>query len=539
MENFGIKKLYIIEGVLILIGMIVLIKIGIIMNDDEITQVAVSRGQYTLSSVSSYGTIYDYRMNTLNNESIKYEAVINPNDDSVIRVQPYVKDYDIYYSGIKGNLPFLCEITSDEVQRDGVIVFKTYVRNTENQLAPHILGYTSENKGVYGLEKSYDEFLRENKETNTAKFSIDAVGGVLSGLESSVNYSNDINAGVITTLDKDIQRIAEKAMDNCGYEKGAVVVMDTKTGEIRASVSYPDFDIMNVESYLESSDANFINRAFSSYSVGSIFKLVTAAAALESGISSDYTYTCTGSININGREFNCHKWGGHGEINMATAMVESCNTYFIALSEYIDRHTFIETAEKLGFGEGTKLCDNMTSDDGYIQSPFEILVPAERANLSFGQGKLLATPLQICRMTACLANNGFICEPKLIIGTMDKNGVITYTDTTEKAEKVLSEKTISELKRFMIMTANKENSGALPTRTGAAGKTSTAQTGVFKADGSEIVNCWFTGYFPVSEPKYAVTVLIEDGYSGNEAAAPVFREIADEVIKLQLERKER
>ena len=530
-----IKRFTIIAVLLIITGIIIILRIGFIIGDNEIAQVAVSRGRYTLSSVSSSGTVYDYNMKRLNNQAVRYDAVINPNDESAIRVLPYVKDFDVFYSGIQGNLPFLCEITTGEAENDDIIVFESY-RNTENQLAPHIIGYTSDNKGVYGLEKSFDELLRSSETVNRARFSVDALGGVLGGLDSSIEYAPEEKAGGITTVDGDIQRIAETVMNNSPYNKGAVIIMDVKSGEIRACVSYPDFDPVNIGEYLDSSDGNFINRAFSAYSVGSVFKLCTAAAALEMGISPEFTHTCTGSVDINGQVFNCHRWGGHGEIDMYTAVAESCNTYFIELSEYIKRHNFIETAESLGFGEETKLCDGMVSADGYIQSPFEILVPAERANLSFGQGKLLATPLQICRMTACIANRGVISSPKLIIGTVDSNGKVSAYNNENEKKRVLSETTADTLRRFMVRTVNMPNSQALPARTGAAGKTSTAQTGVIGENGAENMNCWFTGYFPVTEPKYAVTVLIEDAYSGNTSAAPVFKSIADEIIKLQNER---
>lgn len=294
--------------------------------------------------------------------------------------------------------------------------------------------------------------------------------------------------------------------------------------------SFPDFDPTNVAAYMNDPDSPLINRALSAYSVGSIFKLVTASAALEQGISPEYSYTCTGSANVFGQLFNCHKWGGHGEIDMQTAVVKSCNTYFIALSEYLNKEKYIQTARDLGFGQGTELCEEIASAAGTLQTVQDIEVPAERANMSFGQGKLTATPLQICRMTAAIANNGVINEPVLIKGICGGDGNVEYCDIIPR-KRVLSYETVKKLKSFMYHTVRADNSMSKPEKVSAAGKTSTAQTGSFDDNGNEILNCWFTGYFPFHNPEYAVTVISEGGVSGNVTCGPVFKQIADETTE--------
>ena len=469
-------------------------------------------------------------MNLLVNCSEKYSAVIIPNHISSIQLQPYIVDKDVYFRGIKGKMPFLCEVNEEAALITDAIVFKSSVRNDSNQLGPHIIGYTLDNKGVCGIEKSYNDFIRENYVVNKVTFHVNALGEVLNGLENEADYSENFDVGVITTLDKNIQLICENVFDEKEIECGAVVVMDIKTGEIKASVSYPDYDITNLTEAIGNSSSPFVNRAFSAYSVGSIFKLVTSAAALEQGISSEFSYTCTGSVDVNGQVFNCHKWGGHGEINMNEAIVHSCNTYFIALSEYLDKEQFIETAKKLGFGEELVLCDDIVSASGNIQTEKDIDIPAELANMSFGQGKLTATPVQICRMTAAIANNGIINMPTLIRGIKYNNGSIEYSKINP-AERVISYKTAVNLKAYMRNVVIADNSMSTPDKTVAAGKTSTAQTGWFDKNGNELYNCWFTGFFPSYNPEYAVTVLIEGGTSGNKDAGPVFKAIADEITE--------
>ncbi len=505
-------------------------RVYIIGSDENIVKASADRGQYHISDVCQYASVYDCKGERLNNLSFEYKAVVNPNSAEALKILPYVKDMDTYRSGMSGNLPFLCEVKSGVI--DGAVVFRKYARTDENQPARHIVGYTSDGEGVCGIEYAYNDFLRSFYTLNEAEFSVNAVGGVLDGLYSEVSCGEELNAGVVTSLDKDIQLICEKAMKKYNCQKGAVVVMEVKSGEIRACASYPEFNPAAPAESLDSADAPFVNRAFSAYSVGSIFKLVTAASALELGISPDFSYTCTGSINVNGQIFNCHKWGGHGEINMREAMEKSCNPYFIALSEYIDSESFLRTAESFGFGKETVFGDGLVSAPGYLPDKRELSVRAEKANFSFGQGKLTAAPVQVCAMTAAIADKGMYSGPKLILGTVDPEG--TYEKLTYSAdERVMSYRTARLLGEFMEDVVNAENSMSRSYRVSGAGKTSTAQTGRFNDDGSEQFNCWFTGYFPAEKPEYAVTILIEGGVSGNVTCAPVYKEIAENIISYE------
>lgn len=527
------KRIRSVFIVFVLISAVLSVRLFSLINDDEIAAVSAGRGYYTLRSISEFAGIYDYNMQPLVNYSEKYEAVVIPNSEIAVKIQPYLIDRETFYNGITGNLPFLCRVSPEAYDLgDKAIIFRSKLRTDKNQLAPHIIGYTSDNVGMYGIEKAYDSFLRSHSSENSVTLGVDALGKVLGGIEADIVYSEPVKSGIITTLDKNIQQICENAAQKNGLKKGAVIVMDTKSGEIRAVVSCPDFNTKNISSSLNDPDSPFINRAFSAYSVGSIFKIVTAASALEQGISPEYSYICTGSANINGQIFNCHKWGGHGEIDMSTAMAESCNTYFIALSEYISKEKFIETASSLGFGAPTEFGGGITSASGNLQSTDDIEIPAERANMSFGQGMLTATPLQICKMTSAVANDGIIYEPSLIKGFTDENGNIEYLPVSS-GQRVLSYKTARTLKGFMQKTVRAENSMSKPNTVSAGGKTSTAQTGRFDEQGSEIMNCWFSGYFPAYSPKYTVTILSEGGTSGNSTAGPIFRYIADSITEYE------
>lgn len=527
------RRIIIIASVFIVVAAVLAFVMQSIFRDDDIASVVAARGRYSVFAEPQLARIYDCNLNPLNGLTVKYEAVINPGDDTAITAIPYIADRDRYYQKISGNLPFLCEVERYEKYPDNLTVFETARRTGKDQLAPHIIGYRSDGIGVAGIEKSYDDFFRANSVRSWMKFNVDAVGGVLGGLDNEIFIAEENKAGVITTLDADIQRISEEAFKRSGYKKGAVIIMDIKTGEIKSCASFPAFDPSDISGSLDSEDSPFINRAFSAYGVGSVFKLVTAAAALEEGISDEYTYVCAGTVNIRGQDFNCHKWGGHGEIDMRTAIVESCNPYFINLAKYIGNNKFIETAKKLGFGEGTELCADIFSSAGNLQTSDDIKIEAELANMSFGQGKLTATPLQICRMTAIIANFGMDVTPKLIKGIIGADGETTFADYGGAGERILSFKTASKLRSFASDAVNTGNSLAKPINTSAAGKTSTAQTWRFDEQGNEFLNCWFTGYFPSSSPKYAVTILVEEGETGNISSGPIFKEIAEEVTNLK------
>jgi penicillin-binding protein 2 len=524
-------KIPAISGVFAVCLIFLLYRVNLIINDDGYISVIAGRGKYTLQSFSEYGNIYDRNLYKYTNNEIKFEAVVIPGSDSATAVLPYVIDRDAFLFNIKSNLPFLCEITADGVHNPDLTVFTTKKR-TASLSAPHIIGYTSENSGVAGIERAYNDELHRYSSVNSITFNVDAVGNVLEGLDTVKTTQKTVDAGLVLTIDEDIQSIVLTAAKNNALEKGAVVVTDVHSGEILASASFPTFEADNIEDYLTAADAPLVNRAFSAFPVGSIFKLTTAAEAFEEGISPDYCYLCKGVMNLpSGQRFSCHVWSGHGQIDIRNAIVYSCNPFFIALNADLRLNDFRNRCVNFGFGEETVFGEGLVSNAGYLPTYAELQVPAERANISFGQGKLTATPLQVSLFTSAIANGGNLPEAQLVYGKYE-NGKVIKTLTETENPPVISETTAEFLRSCMKDTIEKSVRSALPESVTAGGKTSTAQTGRFKEDGTEIVNVWFTGFFPYDNPKYAVTVLAEDGKSGSETAAPVFREIADKISKL-------
>lgn len=475
------------------------------------------------------GTVYDRNMKPLVNAETVLAAAAIPEALDREATAAYAADKEQFYKDFDAGEPFVFTCTEKADESDGLTVFELPVRYSGSQLARHVIGYLSDDSGADGIEYAYDSILRSGYSSNSVTYSIDGFGNILLGDGKEVFRTSSYKTGVVLTIDKDIQEICERSGKS--IKKGAIVCADIKTGDILAMASFPSYDPEELERALNDSRSPLINRALYSYSVGSVFKLVTAATALEDGFEGQM-YNCTGSIDISGRTFNCHKLDGHELQNMTDAMINSCNTYFIDLSRCLDTEKLRKTASDIGFGRENYLCAGMTGSGGVLPTADELAVPAELANFSFGQGRLTATPLQITQLTCAIANDGNMPILRLVKG-ITADGSSAANEKSPQLSRVMSEETAEKLRRMMILAVRDNDSSNAKTKiTKTGAKTSTAQTGKFSRSGEELCHAWITGFFPSRKPKYAVTVLIENGGYGNDAAAPVFSEIADSIAKL-------
>lgn len=490
---------------------------------------AEERSELTVTAGISQGTIYDRNMKRMVNTGTKMAAVFVPTAGDNEEAAEYAVDRETFLSACEKGMPFVFDCKKGTPESDAMTVFEIPERYTDDMAACHVIGYLSENKGVTGIEYAYDSILRGDYGENTVTYQSDGFGRVLIGDGKTVVRSEADKGGAVTTIDLEIQRICEE----CGKDikKGAIVAADVKTGDIVAMASFPAYNTEDIGAALSDEDSPLINRALYSYSVGSAFKLVTAAEALEEGYDS-FMHNCTGNIDIGGQVFNCHKLDGHGLQDMTQALTNSCNTYFIDLSRTLDAEKLRELANGIGFGKENYLCAGITGSGGVLPSVKELSVPAELANFSFGQGRLTATPLQITQLTCAAANGGKVPVLRLIKGiTID--GETVLNEKSPQLSQVMSEETAEQLRKMMVMAVRtNKSSNARTKNTSVGAKTSTAQTGRFDENGEELCNAWITGFFPSRRPEYALTVLVEDGGYGNEAAAPIFRDIADSVALL-------
>ncbi len=478
------------------------------------------------------GSVYDCNMELLTNSEYEIYSAAKP----TVKAFEALKNNTVSHS---------VEAIKERMQKKNPIVIKTEELITDcndilsvlvpsryaaDSLLCHIIGYTdSSGNGISGIEKYYNSVLSESAKEVYARFLTDANGGVLIGENIEISDSSAPEGGVVLTIDKNIQKIAEKALDESGAECAAAVVIEIESGAIRACVSRPMFNQNDISKSLEDPLSPLINRAFMPFSVGSVFKPVVASAALECGISENFEYNCTGSVILNGVTFNCHKKDGHGVLDMDGAVTNSCNTYFIELALKTGAKNIIEVAEKFAFGIQTKLDEEIFSKSGNLPEYSEIDSKASLANLSFGQGSLTATPVQICSMISTIANNGMFVNPYLVEGIVSSDGNYIGIKNYSENRQIISESTAMKIQKFLLsVIENGSGKRAESKLVICAGKTATAQTGKFK-DNEEIYNAWFAGYFPADNPEYSVVILKEDGGEGAVSCAPVFKKIAEEI----------
>lgn len=481
------------------------------------------------------GTIYDCNMKLLTNADNEFFAAVRPSETAEKELESLIggDEFQSASERLKNGNPILIPVDKYVDSTSSVTVFSVPERYENKQIACHIIGYLdSEGRGISGIEKAFNEKLSSSQKTTYIRFRTDARGKIMNGCETEVQNNGTPEGGVILTIDKDIQTAVENALDNAEIECGCAIVIDVGSGAIRACASRPVFDPMNIAGSLNDENSPLINRAFSAYNTGSVFKSVIASAALENGID-DFTFDCDGSADFSGVTFNCHKKDGHSVLNLEQALMYSCNTFFASLGQKIGSGRIVDMARKFGFGEADNVAYGMTAAGGNLPSEDELDSAAAIANISFGQGALTATPLQVCAMTATIANDGVYCEPYLVIGETDENGnAVEYRKYSEKRQ-VISEETADFLcgaLRKVVTEGSGKKAGSEIVE--FSGKTATAQTGRFNEEG-EIYNAWFSGFFPSDEPRYAVTVMIENGGEGASSAAPVFREIAEKITAVE------
>lgn len=515
----------------ILMGVVSLKLISLSTGIDAAVGGAKNSRSITLSNLGA--PIYDCKGRLITNDGEEYYAAVKPTAQALSALRDVLSadELERVYRNLEKGKPATVGVTQ-YVKSDDIKIITANTRYSIRQPAAHIVGYSdSDGNGVYGIEKAFNDIFKNNRQSVSAVFSVDAYGKVMTGADITTRIDGDFGeSGVYLTIDLDIQRIVEDCMDSCGVELGAVVVLEPKTGAIRACASRPTFDPNDLAKSLNDANSPFINRAMSAFAVGSVFKPAIAAAALEQGVDPYAVYDCTGSITIGDTEFGCYEHRAHGKVDMCGALEKSCNAYFINLAQKLDREQLLLTLASLGFGKEISFCGGISSSAGCLPKFGELDSKAAVANLAFGQGILTATPVQMAAYMSAIANGGVYVTPYLVEKTID--GETVTTEHAKKAgEYIISEQTAKLISAFLKSAVENGNgSGAKPSVTTAAGKTATAQTGKIE-NGQELYNTWFAGWFPTDEPQYVIAVLKERGTGGASDCAPVFKAIADKICE--------
>lgn len=483
---------------------------------------------------TSRGKIYDRKGALLVDETERLVAAVTPVASAKNQLESIFSG-DGLQEKIEKGYPFVASVKR-EVNTELIKTFHVPMRYYNGSLACHTVGYTDySSTGVCGVEKAYDKLLSQYSGKLSVTFEVDALGRVLAGMDKTVRNDNfNSKGGVVLTLDKEIQKITEAALEESGITSGCAIVADANTQEILALASVPTFDRNNVNESLDSENSPLVNKALESYSAGSVFKSVIAAYALESGISEELTYECEGTVTIGDKEFSCPSGKAHGRLDMSGALQNSCNLWFINLTDMLDKKGLLNFCRDLGFGRSITLCEGMASQPGLLPDEIGLSIDGNRANFSFGQGDLLVTPLQLAK-AYCTIATGFESEPKLIYGFADLQGKINR-EASGRRNRLLSESTVEKMRRLLYDVTEKGIATNVRSESvSIAGKTGTAESGIFTESGEQIYRTWYAGFYPYNEPQYVVVVMNENGAGGNVDCAPVVRSVCEELNNLQLQ----
>ena len=512
------------------------------LSDAYLSQAADQQGSVTVKVANSRGTIYDARLRPLTNAGEEYRLSVTPSPEAIAALSGMLDEEQLaaVSERLQSGKPAVVTLPEIPANLEGSLLFKVPVRYGGRLLAPHLLGYMDGDglHGLTGVELAFDEYLNSCGGQASVTYSVDAMGKPLQGIAPQVvNTLADAKAGVVLTIDQDIQKIAEEAAKRY-MTKGAVVVMEPATGRIAAMVSLPDFQPGTVADSLDAADSPLLNRALCNYNLGSVFKITSAAAALEKGIPISTAFPCNGSVTIGNVTFHCHNRLGHGTLNMQDGFAQSCNPYFIQLMQQAGGSALLGMASNLGFDRSLILVDGLKTARATLPTAEELLSPAAVGNLAFGQGSLLGTPVHVAQMVAAVVNGGKIIRPTILKGYCDKEGRLSE-ETIEPEQTVFSKQTAQTLKDLMIY-AVKEGTGASAQPTvsagAAGGKTGTAETG-WKSENKAVVQSWFGGFYPAENPKYVIAVIAEDSDNTKGKSSPVFKKICEDIYMLEQARK--
>ena len=526
-------------------------------------KLAENRQLYKIALIKGDVTDLDFTLKSLNNILHLDSEILEKtkNDFTKLRqFQPYVINRNLTwgeFSKINSNLFIL----------NGVQPFISMERHYDYpyELA-HVLGYVGAPTeddvanavddlyrtpgikiGKLGIEKD------ENRELigvpGFTRFEVNAAGRAVRTVEFVEGKPGN---PLKLALDLDLQKLAYSKLAS---HAGAALVLDIKTGEILTAVSTPSFDTNlfafgisqnQLNNILRNERKPMVNKFLSAqYPPGSVIKPVVALCALDNKIiDEDFTHVCSGKTELYGQEFYCWKKGGHGKVNLREAIKRSCDVFFYEVARLLGVDRIAETARKLGYGS-LHLKDFDEEKKGLVpdtkwkkNTTGKPWLLGETLITGIGQGYFLATPMQICIVMAQFANGGYQINPTF------------YLDDKQKISKLDFDSDHIKIILDALNAATNEQGGTsfasrLSGNFKFGGKTGTSQvTTISVSDREESTmnnkayqfrdHALFSGFGPVNDPKYAITVVIEHGGAGSVAAAPVASSLFDFLFKKRL-----
>lgn len=430
----------------------------------------------------------------------------------------------------------------------------------KNSLASSVIGFTgSDDQGLEGIEYEYDSYL-----SGTPGRIITAQNA--RGTDMPFRYEQNVESedgnNVYLTIDETIQSICEKYMqkgveDNNVLNKGVCIAMDVNTGAILAMVTTDGYDLNNpyelsakdkkkIKSTAKSKQAEAESAALSNmwrnkavadtYMPGSVFKMCVASAALEENLVNEKTsFTCTGSISVEGETIHCSNISGHGTQNFVEVISNSCNPAFIQIGQMLGASKFRQYYQGFGFSDKTGIDLPGEAEDSFWKEGK--MGGVDLAVASFGQNFSI-TPIQMITACAAVSNGGYVVQPHVVSKITDSKGNVIKTVDKKVKRQVISDDTSKKMNEYLEYNTERQGAAAgYISGYKVAGKTGTTEKrGVtkFESSFSEDYISSFCGYAPADDPQIAMLVFFDtpdgDAYYGSQVSSPVFINIMSEVL---------
>lgn len=430
----------------------------------------------------------------------------------------------------------------------------------KNSLASSVIGFTgSDDQGLEGIEYEYDSYL-----SGTPGRIITAQNA--RGTDMPFRYEQNVESedgnNVYLTIDETIQSICEKYMqkgveDNNVLNKGVCIAMDVNTGAILAMVTTDGYDLNNpyelsakdkkkIKSTAKSKQAEAESAALSNmwrnkavadtYMPGSVFKMCVASAALEENLVNEKTsFTCTGSIEVEGETIHCSNISGHGTQSFVEVISNSCNPAFVQIGQMLGASKFRQYYQGFGFSDKTGIDLPGEAEDSFWKEGK--MGGVDLAVASFGQNFSI-TPIQMITACAAVSNGGYVVQPHVVSKITDSKGNVIKTVDKKIKRQVISDDTSKKMNEYLEYNTERQGAAAgYISGYKVAGKTGTSEKkGVKKVESSfsEDYISSFCGYAPADDPQIAMLVFFDtpdgDAYYGSQVSSPVFINIMSEVL---------
>lgn len=430
----------------------------------------------------------------------------------------------------------------------------------KNSLASSVIGFTgSDDQGLEGIEYEYDSYL-----SGTPGRIITAQNA--RGTDMPFRYEQNVESedgnNVYLTIDETIQSICEKYMqkgveDNNVLNKGVCIAMDVNTGAILAMVTTDGYDLNNpyelsakdkkkIKSTPKKKQAEAESAALSNmwrnkavadtYMPGSVFKMCVASAALEENLVNEKTsFTCTGSISVEGETIHCSNIAGHGTQSFVEAISNSCNPAFIQIGQMLGAGKFRQYYQGFGFSDKTGIDLPGEAEDSFWKEGK--MGGVDLAVASFGQNFTI-TPIQMITACAAVSNGGYVVQPHVVSKITDSKGNVIKSVDKKIKRQVISDDTSKKMNEYLEYNTERQGAAAgYISGYKVAGKTGTTEKrGVTKVESSfsEDYISSFCGYAPADDPQIAMLGFFDtpdgDAYYGSQVSSPVFINIMSEVL---------